>query len=100
MTIGTGRSFGSAGIISIRALGPPVEIPIATTSMRLLGCWAATTGLGMAGAAVVGLAGAAAAAGGTTTGVRWKKPLIFGTNSSRRHFCAATTLPTFAGLVT
>src|ERR1700689_3843561 len=46
MTMGTGKSAGMAGMTLASAFGPPVEVPMARTSMRALARSATATGCG------------------------------------------------------
>ena len=89
ITTGTGNCAARPGSIAASALGPPVETPIATTSIRL-------------GPVVEAVAGSDGRRRGFVAGTvgRRHSPLIFGTRSSRMRCIAAWTLPTLAGLVT
>src|ERR1035441_7957191 len=78
ITMGTGKSRGKVGIRTARALGPPVDTPIATISIRSSPRGSAKRGeialeIGVAGAAV-----------GRHDPKTWLQiPLIFGISSVR-----------------
>src|SRR5208282_323797 len=87
-TIGTGKSLGMRGKTSARALGPPVDVPMATTSMRQFDR-ALTFETG-------GVRGRARSFKGRATPQR---ALILGMSSARTRSTATAGLPVLLGLV-
>ena len=94
-TTGTGRAAGSFVSTVVRASGPPVEAPMASTSTRVR----PTVARPPAGAAGAGTGTPVAATLG-----RGYRPAhnatILGTSCARTASMDAVTLPTLAGLVT
>ena len=89
MTMGSGKSAGSALKIVLTAFGPPVDEPIASRSMR-------------EGRLRRGTVAAAVFIGRDGSGGRHAMPsdLILGINCAFTFSMPAVTLPTLAGLVT
>src|ERR1700688_4623318 len=86
-TMGTGKSLGSSGRTSAKAFGPPVEVPIATISMRGL---VATRGFEMG--CVLGI-------GKRVSEAIPHSALILGISSARMRSIAAAGLAVLLGLV-
>src|ERR1700740_3857100 len=87
ITIGTGKASEICGKPSASALGPPVEVPIATISMREFALTRAITAGGHAG---IGTSFKGA--------FRPHKALILGISSARMRSLATPELPVWLGL--
>src|ERR1700676_448592 len=95
--MGTGKSAGKQGRSSSRALGPPVDTPMTTTSTRRVShsscLWIGTCGYEGGIPFVFGTAHSTPSSGG-------RCDLILGTRSSRIIFEAASLPVPLGGLVT
>src|ERR1039458_9552856 len=104
ITTGTGKSAGSDGSTVISALGPPVETPIATTSIGPSVVCKETALFDSTLDSRKSRGGANVAkperGGGAGTMTRPQNILILGISWACRFWIAAPTLPTLAGLVT
>ena len=113
-TIGTGKPPGRAETTWVRASGPPVEMPMATTSTRPVGRAAVPVTPGAeacVGPPAPGTARRPGAVGGGAppkagraragaAGIRPVSDLILGMSWLRTASIDSETLPTLAGLVT
>src|SRR6266702_4297331 len=108
--MGTGKFAGRCGITSASALGPPVDVPMATMSTRMswFGAGVASSGAWDDAVAVATAAGVALAdlrldescGEGRCPLPFQQSALIFGMTSRRTRNMLSCTLPTFAGFAT
>jgi hypothetical protein len=104
MTTGTGKRAGNLGMISSKAFGPPVDVPMATIcgangDLPAASRTAAADSVGVL-TALFGREVTPPAGTGAVASTPAHNDLILGISSSRMRCCATLTLPTFAGLVT